>query len=660
MKKLGFTIVFTVIISFLLTVGAYATDIYIDGVKVTFNESTGIPFIDNSRTLVPLRATMESFGAEVFWDTATSTAIVKKGTTTVKCTIGEMAISRNGVLIDNDACALIKDSRTYLPIRAVLEAFGAQVEWDGAVRVTSGKAGALVYDIENTPSVTNNYWGIWSDAISDKTAGNYISAIEKIKSVSRSFISENTSASCAMLYKHLGECYSALSEYDKASACFKREAYFWSITDGQHESMIDANRRSNLISTNTQLYISTDDESYSVRKNFNDEFYTEGTILLGAYAEGDTNIYNPYNPDTFYMKSFPQLVQNEMAAYLIYFPFGQNINTYNSHFEYAKKYDKIIQIALEPHGGIASVNDNNGYITNLAKTLQSKGCRIMLRFAGEMNDTTSKWFSSPEQYIEKFRLVSSIFHKHAPDVPVIWAPNHYPEDTIDDYYPGDEYVDYVGISSYKMHQPITDPLGLGVDRSRWSSQLDTLYSLYGDKKPIIIVEGGASYIDYDTLTDITPFASYQIKDFYTYLPIKYPNVRAAFIFASDRERMKFSLSNNSTYLNAYKDGIDSQFYSGDFEGDKSKELISYYELGNNVKVKAEKADICAYIKTPENDISRVEYYLNGSLLSASHTAPFRVYIDFSSLSGTTAEIRVVGYNSSDVAVTDYSVDVKVQ
>ena len=41
-------------------------NIRIDSVPVTFTSDTGVPFIDNNdRTLVPLRVTMESFGAEV-------------------------------------------------------------------------------------------------------------------------------------------------------------------------------------------------------------------------------------------------------------------------------------------------------------------------------------------------------------------------------------------------------------------------------------------------------------------------------------------------------------------------------------------------------------------------------------------------------------------
>lgn len=43
--------------------------------------------------------------------------------------------------MENDTAALIQDGRTYLPIRVVLESFGAKVQWNGdtnTVVVTSG------------------------------------------------------------------------------------------------------------------------------------------------------------------------------------------------------------------------------------------------------------------------------------------------------------------------------------------------------------------------------------------------------------------------------------------------------------------------------------------------------------------------------------------
>jgi len=108
-----------------------AISIKIDGQNVQFSEQSGSPFIDeNSRTQVPFRATMEKFGATVSWDNDKRTAIAEKDNITVEVPVGQHYIIKDGTKIQNDTAALIKDSRTYLPIRAVLEAFGADVSWD--------------------------------------------------------------------------------------------------------------------------------------------------------------------------------------------------------------------------------------------------------------------------------------------------------------------------------------------------------------------------------------------------------------------------------------------------------------------------------------------------------------------------------------------------
>ncbi|MBN7772191.1 family 10 glycosylhydrolase [Clostridium aminobutyricum] len=107
----------------------------IDGEAVVFQSGYGEPFIDsNSRTLVPFRVVMEAFGASVSWDNDNRTASVVKDETTVQVPIGQEYILVNGESVLNDTVAVIKDERTYLPIRAVLQAFGAGVSWDDANR----------------------------------------------------------------------------------------------------------------------------------------------------------------------------------------------------------------------------------------------------------------------------------------------------------------------------------------------------------------------------------------------------------------------------------------------------------------------------------------------------------------------------------------------
>lgn len=660
MKKVSVLLILTVLLS-LFSVVSYANgiNVYIDGVPVKFDASSGYPFAEGGRTLVPLRATMEAFGATVAWEAETSTAIVYKDTTTVRCEIGKNYIYRNNVKIENDAAAVVKDQRTYLPIRVVLESFGATVAWDGSVKVTGQGDGQLINQVENTPAVTKNYWPVWSDAIAQKEAGNYSVAIDKILSISSRFIKENDSASAAMLYKHLGECYSNLCDYSKAAMCFRREAHYWDNTPGMLQSSIDATRRANLIKTGTQIYVKSTDKSMGGRIDFGVKHEPDGGIYLGAYAENDTKIYNPYNPSQFYIDTFPGLVGKDCAAYLLYIPYGTDITIYDTHIKKAIAADKILQIALEPRNGLYEVNGNDGYLIKLAMHMENSGCKMMVRFAGEMNDQSSMWYTDDEElFIRKFRTVAEVFHKYAPSVPVIWAPNHFPADTMANYYPGDEYVDYVGLSSYMMHEVSTDPLGQGVDRSRWSNQLDKLYSLYGHKKPIMIVEGGASYMDYTTWADITPFASSQLKDFYTYLPIKYPNVKMCFIFDADRERQKFSLSNNSTYLSAYKQGISSDLFVGKTQNASYK--YDYYEIGNNVTVKAEATELCSYVITPTNDVAYVIYSLNGAYIGTSYAAPYSIAVDFSSYKNQQAIITCDSYDSNNNRVTTNSVRVNVK
>ncbi|MBR1968818.1 MAG: hypothetical protein IKA17_00465 [Clostridia bacterium] len=657
MKKFIFALVFTLLFA---TAASASTQVYIDSVAVPFNDSTGYPFVENGRTLVPLRATMEAFGAEVKWDGAQQTAVVSKGVTTVTCKINEAAIYRNGTKIENDAPAQIRNGRTYLPIRIVLEALGAQVEWNGNVVVTSGPAGNLVYSILNSGSHVSNVWKRWSEALNLKSSGNYSGAIAAFTKLAPDFIEENSAytaqASNAMLFKHLGECYASLGQNEHAAACFKYEASIWEKL-GKNEETIDANRRSSLINSYVQMYAKTLNPELKPRKDFGEMYEPANGIYIGAYAEGDSNIHNPYNPNMFYMDTFPQLVGKDMAGYLLYLPSTTPLSNYQSHIEKAKQKNKIIQIALEP-ASLYTITPNSSEYIQLAQDMENSGCKFFLRFASEMNDTSCPWYTEDYNlYIEKFRIVANIFHQYAPSVAVVWSPNFYPSNNIEKYYPGDEYVDYVGISSYMNHQPETDPLGQNIDRNRWSAQLDTIHSLYGYKKPIIISEGAASYMDFKTYADITDFASRQIYDYYTYLPIKYPSVKAVFLYANDVSNYRFSLTKNNTYLNAYKNGIaPDQFLSSP---DEYAYLHQYYELGTNVRVEPQPTEICSYVKTPANDISYVIYSIYGTDVATSYGIPFSVNIDFTYYRGTTVPLTAKAYDSNYKLVAEETYYLKV-
>lgn len=108
--------------------------VYIDGERIEFDVQ---PQIINGRTLVPMRKIFEELGAAVDWDNSTQTAIGTKNNTSVKITINDNNIYKNGVASTLDVPAQLIDGRTLVPVRAISEAFGVDVFWRGEINTVS-------------------------------------------------------------------------------------------------------------------------------------------------------------------------------------------------------------------------------------------------------------------------------------------------------------------------------------------------------------------------------------------------------------------------------------------------------------------------------------------------------------------------------------------
>ena len=94
------------------------------------------PFIDaNSRTMVPLRAVGDALGLTVGWDGAKREASFSDGGKTLYFPIDSTAArASDGRVITMDTAAVIVNDRTYAPVRYLAEFFGRTVTWDGANR----------------------------------------------------------------------------------------------------------------------------------------------------------------------------------------------------------------------------------------------------------------------------------------------------------------------------------------------------------------------------------------------------------------------------------------------------------------------------------------------------------------------------------------------
>jgi uncharacterized repeat protein (TIGR02543 family) len=155
----------------------------------------------------------------------------------------------------------------------------------------------------------------------------------------------------------------------------------------------------------------------------------------------------------------------------------------------------------------------NSYITTQAQLCKSFGYPIYMRFGPEMNinqgyPEANSWAANPTDFVNAWRHVVDIFRAQgASNVIWVWnpnfnespgAPHHYTE-----YYPGDGYVDWVGIDMYQCSDNV-DP----------ATEMSYLYNDYGSRKPVAICEWASnSYEWMGTTTKDALRASYTQKFF---------------------------------------------------------------------------------------------------------------------------------------------------
>lgn len=92
------------------------------------------PYIKKGRTFVPIRFIAEELGFDVKWDAKTRTATMTERDSTVVVTIGSKTMLVNEEARELDLPAEITDGRTFVPLRAISEAFGKKVDYSAGYR----------------------------------------------------------------------------------------------------------------------------------------------------------------------------------------------------------------------------------------------------------------------------------------------------------------------------------------------------------------------------------------------------------------------------------------------------------------------------------------------------------------------------------------------
>lgn len=129
MKKILCLVLVLVLLCPLLSVQADEAPISVvlNGEKLEFDVP---PMLIQDRTMVPLRAIFEAFGAKVDYDDTTKKITATLGKTVVTLRVNTPAMYVNGSEHMLDVAATVIDGRTLVPVRAISEAFNCEVNWD--------------------------------------------------------------------------------------------------------------------------------------------------------------------------------------------------------------------------------------------------------------------------------------------------------------------------------------------------------------------------------------------------------------------------------------------------------------------------------------------------------------------------------------------------
>lgn len=178
---------------------------------------------------------------------------------------------------------------------------------------------------------------------------------------------------------------------------------------------------------------------------------------------------------------------------------------------YAKERGRSLLITIEPWtwsedwrvepAALKNRIMSGAYDANMDAICQIAGAMevpVTIRWAHEMEDKTGRftWANwQPDDYVAAYRRMVDLCRSTAPQASFMWSPKG--EEGLQAYYPGDEYVDVIGLSIFGLEQWDLDKYG------RERSFAEVLKPAYDRvvpfNKPIVVAElgvvGGQVYVN---------------------------------------------------------------------------------------------------------------------------------------------------------------------
>lgn len=298
----------------------------------------------------------------------------------------------------------------------------------------------------------------------------------------------------------------------------------------------------------------------------------EGPRQLGVYLPGgggSASTLDEYasmvgrRPDIF-------LVFRNMEGPLLY---SSEINNLRSRGE-------TPMVTLEPYasGGVASLTDiaagkYDAYFRKEADAVRGLGMTVMIRFAHEMNLLSSDWGpnkagNTGSAYVDAWRHIVTIFREEgASNVKWVWAPNvDYGGRPFNQFFPGDEWVDYVGLDGYNWGASSGE--SFASFSKIFASSYATITQL--SSKPLIVTETASSESGGSK-------AAWIEETFLKTIPQTMPRISAVIWFSENKER-DWPVNSSQSSLDAYRKVVSSTLWGGTQAVEAKEQAPSVKEL----------------------------------------------------------------------------------
>ncbi len=432
----------------------------------------------------------------------------------------------------------------------------------------------------------------------------------------------------------IAESYEKLGDYENAALWFER-----AIESNEYLGFTDAVRISQEKAKQFKTQLSLYKTTYNKQSYFGAKNEHEIGVLSGIAFDSPTR-------DT---------LSNE-SMILIYHNHGDDFNLFYENFlKEAQRDGKAVEIAYNmgsnPAADIGMINMSQTAISSFADILAKyPDVPMYLRFAGEVNS----WDVKPgaEDYKNAFRKAANIIRSKAPNVAMVYGINFVSTwDTgFMDYYPGDEYVDWVGVSLYCKKQFANTPAATfreklneimfyAGDSAQPTLIMDEIVKTFGDRKPIMIFESGATGHTVSTGEYSESWANTRIAKILNYLPMRYPQIKMIGYFDSFvyGENNDYSLKNHSSMKDFYNTQVKKQhIIQKNYANDN---VSAFTNCDNGFSVYQNQDTLSVYAQIYGSESERVDYFIDDVWVANSSSVPYSCTIDFSKYAPGTHVLR---------------------